>query len=605
MAQNDFVAIPAAHYTRADFTALRAHLNKIPLERIADLYYTEDALTDLGIASTADLRSRIETLRDAIIARATVENPHIAEMLHSARRTQRWSRSLVDHLFHVGEQDASTPKKTDLLSAWLKPRVAAALKPEGVSTLAQLIALIETRGAGWWKPIPRIGERKAAAIINWLQQHESALGSIAISADELVPAGEFVVLDPYIRAMVPLDRATLPAQLSGQQGENRNQTFPLISARNDLEAIEAYLYKYRGQEKTRRAYQKELERFLLWCIYECRMPMSSVLVGECEVYKDFLADPASEWIGRKTVRMSKDWRPFSGKLSPPSQRYAVQAIRSFFEWLVRVRYLAGNPWVAVADPRVAQEINAIQIEKALSGDLWVKLVNILDARSSESEETHRARYKLRGAGAKMKLAAQFRLVRAALLLLGDGGLRREEAATALRSRLKPVPNTPDLWELDVLGKRNKWRTVFLPTRAAVAIEAHWQDRGEDFTFGMVETPLLSPIAIPKTKTSDDKFGNGESAGFTPDGLYGSIKSVLSRIANDDELDLDEWERNTFRTAGPHAFRHTFGTQAAAGNVPLDVLQKVLGHASLQTTTIYVQAEKKRSIDELGGFFRGR
>jgi site-specific recombinase XerD len=40
-------------------------------------------------------------------------------------------------------------------------------------------------------------------------------------------------------------------------------------------------------------------------------------------------------------------------------------------------------------------------------------------------------------------------------------------------------------------------------------------------------------------------------------------------------------------------------------VPLDVLQKVLGHASLQTTTIYVQAEKKRSIDELGEFFRGR
>ena len=605
MAQNDFVAIPAARYTRADFTALRAHLNKIPLERIADLYYTEDALTDLGIISTTDLRSRIETLRDAIIARATVENPHIAEMLHGARRTQRWSRSLVDHLFHVGEQDASTPKKTDPLSAWLKPRVAAALKPEGVSTLAQLITLIEIRGAGWWKPIPRIGERKAAALINWLQQHEGALGSVAAFTNEVIPTGELVVLDPYIRAMVPLDRATLPAQLSGQHGENRNQTFPLIAARNDLEAIEAYLYKYRGQEKTRRAYQKELERFLLWCIYECRIPMSSVLVGECEAYKDFLADPASEWIGRKTIRMSKDWRPFSGKLSPASQRYAMQAIRSFFEWLVRVRYLAGNPWVAVADPRVAQEINVIQIEKALSGELWVKLVNILDVRSSESEEAHRARYKLRGAGAKMKLAAQFKLVRATLLLLGDGGLRREEAATALRSRLKPVPNTPDLWELDVLGKRNKWRTVFLPTRAANAIEAHWQDRGEDFTFGMVETPLLSPIAIPKTKASDDKFGNGESAGFTPDGLYGAVKSVLSRIADDDELDLDEWERNTLRTAGPHAFRHTFGTQAAAGNVPLDVLQKVLGHASLQTTTIYVQAEKKRSIDEFGGFFRGR
>jgi integrase len=606
MAQNDFVAIPAARYTRADFTALRAHLNKIPLERIADLYYTEDALTDLGIASAADLRSRIETLRDTIIARATVENPHIAEMLRSARQTQRWSRALIDHLFHVAEQDASKPKRTDPVSAWLKPRVASVLKSEGVATIASLIDLIETRGAGWWKPVPRIGAMKASAIVGWLQENEAALGSVDIFEDDLAPANELVVLDPYVRQMVPLDRATVPDLLSGSCGANRNQTFPLISARNDLEAIEAYLYKYRGQEKTRRAYQKELERFLLWCIYECRMPMSSALVGECEAYKDFLANPASEWIGRKTIRMSKDWRPFSGKLSPASQRYAVAAVRSFFEWLVRVRYLAGNPWVAVADPRVAQQINAIQIEKALPADLWGKLIVALDVLCSVSDSDLHARFKLRGAAAKMKLAAQFRLVRAALLLLGDSGLRREEAATALRSRLKPVPGTPDLWELDVLGKRNKWRTVFLPLRVVDAIEAHWRDRGKEFDFGMVETPLLAPVTLPRTRASDEKFGDGQIAGFTPDGLYGAIKSVLSRIANDYAInELNERERDILRTAGPHAFRHTFGTQAAAGNVPLDVLQRVLGHASLQTTTIYVQAEKKRSIDELGEFFRGR
>ena len=58
-----------------------------------------------------------------------------------------------------------------------------------------------------------------------------------------------------------------------------------------------------------------------------------------------------------------------------------------------------------------------------------------------------------------------------------------------------------------------------------------------------------------------------------------------------------------RRAAPHAFRHTFGTLAVAGEVPLDVVQKLLGHASLQTTTIYVQAEKKRNIRELGKFFK--
>lgn len=603
MAQNDTVTHPAAHYTRADFTALRAHLNRIPVERIADLYYTEEALADLAITTHTDLRHRLESLRDTIIERATVDNPHVAQMLLNARRTQLWSRALVDHLFHVAEQGAARPRKGDPLSAWLKPRVALPLKTEGIITVAHLMDRIQVCGAGWWKPLPRIGALKAAAITKWLQANETSIGVLDLFEDHPLPAGELVLLDPTVRAMVPLERAALTEALSGSHGENRHTSFALISARNDLQAIDAYLYKFRAQEKTRRAYQKELERFLLWCIYECRKPMSSVLVGECERYKDFIADPSPEWIGRKTIRLSHDWRPFAGKLSASSQRYAISAVRGFFEWLVRVRYLAGNPWVAVADPRVALAINPIQIEKALPGELWVKLMSLLDDLCTEAETSLHSRYKMRGAAANMNLGAQFRLARAALLLLGDGGLRREEAASAMRSKLKPVTGKPDLWELDILGKRNKWRTVFLPTRAADAMAAHWLDRGDEFEYGMAEIPLLAPVSIPLTPASEAKFRTGRSVPFTPDGLYGSLKSTLARIAGDEALELEEWEREILRTAGPHAFRHTFGTQAAAAEVPLDVLQRTLGHASLQTTTIYVQAEKKRSIVEMGEFFR--
>jgi integrase len=56
----------------------------------------------------------------------------------------------------------------------------------------------------------------------------------------------------------------------------------------------------------------------------------------------------------------------------------------------------------------------------------------------------------------------------------------------------------------------------------------------------------------------------------------------------DDLSLDE--RMRLGQANAHAFRHTFVTQSVADEVPVDVVQKVLGHASLQTTTIYVQAE---------------
>ncbi|GGD96694.1 hypothetical protein GCM10010985_59230 [Caballeronia grimmiae] len=52
----------------------------------------------------------------------------------------------------------------------------------------------------------------------------------------------------------------------------------------------------------------------------------------------------------------------------------------------------------------------------------------------------------------------------------------------------------------------------------------------------------------------------------------------------------------------HAFRHTFGTQSVADDVPMDVVPKVLGHVSLQTTTIYVQAEKQRVLEEGTGYY---
>jgi integrase len=209
--------------------------------------------------------------------------------------------------------------------------------------------------------------------------------------------------------------------------------------------------------------------------------------------------------------------------------------------------------------------------------------------------------------ATFSLAAQFRLVRAALLLIGDTGLRREEAALATRDKLKPISDNAVLWELDVLGKRNRWRTVFPSQRAISAISAHWQDRGQDFSFGLTATPLLSPLVAPSTKSSNFKHRkkSGEMAdnGFSPDGLYQVIKTAFERIADDSTLNLTLDERNHLRRSTTHALRHTFGTQAVAGDVPLDVVQKVLGHASLQTTTIYVQAEKRRSIGELDKFFR--
>ena len=58
-------------------------------------------------------------------------------------------------------------------------------------------------------------------------------------------------------------------------------------------------------------------------------------------------------------------------------------------------------------------------------------------------------------------------------------------------------------------------------------------------------------------------------------------------------------------ASAHAFRHTFGTQAAARAMPPDVMQAILGHASLQTTSIYVRAEQRRMLEAAARYYAGR
>lgn len=602
MAQHANVAIPLGQYTHADFTALRAHLNRLPLTRIANLYYAEDERERLGLHGDANLRRRLDGLCDELVQRAADANPALAAALHAARRGGHWSKLAIDYLVQAADQPPRIPQPGDPVSIWLRRRLAGLLQNEGASTMTQLITLINARGAGWWRPIPRLGAGRAAALVRWLQAHAASLGEL--DPDALCPSAprtSLVLLAPERPVFVPFERISLPAALCGADGRNRNHAFCLIAACNDLEAIEAYLYKFRAQDKTRRAYQKELERFLLWCVYARRQPLSSTLLEDCEAYKNFLADPPAFWIGPRALRMGPRWKPFAGRPSASSQRYAVQVIRTCFSWLVDVRYLGGNPWVAASDPPVIEALHPMQIDKALPTALWAKLIEILDSLCGESDDALRARFRLRGAA--ISLPAQFRLARSVFLLLGDAGLRRAEVAGALCSQLRPLHETPDLWELAVLGKRQKWRTTFLPLRAITALRAHWADRGLNFNLEGATVPLLAPLVIPPTVTAMRRHRQHGSVGLTPDGVYQVARRALLRIVADPASTLDPDESKTLLQTGPHAFRHTFGTTAAAAGVPIEVLQRAFGHVSLQTTTIYVQAEKQRSAEELGKFFR--
>ncbi|WP_244126027.1 tyrosine-type recombinase/integrase [Burkholderia gladioli] len=321
--------------------------------------------------------------------------------------------------------------------------------------------------------------------------------------------------------------------------------------------------------------------------------MFSILVDDCEAYEALLVSPSEAFRSPPASRASGRWRPFAlTPLSLDSQRYAVRTLRAAFDWLVKVRYLAGNPWVAVTDPKPVKRATKLQVQRALPIDVWSR-VRAEFADRAEGFGPH---------------GPDWRVARALVLLMGDAGLRIEEAVTAERGGLQWWPaedEIPATWMLRLVGKGNKERIVPLTEDAVAALREHWQDRGLDFDAPGANAdgvPLVAPTVVSPTPAGREKFGVTDTgqvtrvAGYMPRVARRVVTQALGRLL--ERLpDLEESARRQLAATSPHAFRHTFGTQSAAAGMPIEVLQQALGRGSLQTTTIYVNAEQQRMHQE--------
>jgi integrase/recombinase XerD len=244
-------------------------------------------------------------------------------------------------------------------------------------------------------------------------------------------------------------------------------------------------------------------------------------------------------------------------------------------------------------PATVEREHAMPIERALPVKLWKTVRAALDARA-----------RLPG-----QAGVRWRAARAAILLMGDSGLRITEASLARRERLRYHAADDDVlagWELQVLGKGRKQRTVPLSLACVSALREHWADLGADFSAPPASAPLTRPVWIPPTAAAQRRHGAVDTDpdatrlhGYSSNGLRALTGWAIAQLLETEGFTEDE--RRQLASTTPHAYRHTFGTQAPAAGVPLEVTQKVLGHASLQTTTI-AQAEKKRVRRELAGYF---
>jgi site-specific recombinase XerD len=333
-------------------------------------------------------------------------------------------------------------------------------------------------------------------------------------------------------------------------------------------AIQDWLGGYQPEgSHTWRAYRTQAERFLLWTVIARGKTLSEMTTEDCGAYLAFLADPqpAAQWVGpRGTSRDRHDWRPFEGPLSPASIRHARKVLGALYVWLVRQQHASINPFASHAVPNASNASNArqparIQVARSFTEPQWLYLRTFASNLPADDPRTARLRFMLRLAYAS--------------------GLRISEQAGATVGDL----TWQDAWVLAVPGTRP--RQIPLPEPVIDALRGHMEARGlgRDFERLPATTPLIGRV-------KDD----GTHGALSVAQLGAIWKRFFAQAAR--QLDAtgatdatDAIDATQLTQASAHWMRHTSGAHAIARGVALDVVQQQLGHASRDTTSIYVLA----------------
>ena len=517
------------------------------------------------------------------------------------------ARARVEALNQLQTLLAEQPVASDPIDTWFARPVAIRLRNVGVVTLEDLANLINVYGHRWHDQVDGFGRRRALRVVAWLRLQQDSL-EIAIreSVDEAkqaralrlgVDAGRLAIGAHF--GLVPLERLSLPASLSGVEGVFRSHMANSLEAADDLQAVSRWLTRYDERPSTARSYRKEVERFVLWCTTVQRKAVSSASSLDCQAYRAFLAAVPGHWAHPVPVeRGDPAWRPFRGQPGPSSQKQALVIVQTMFEGLRDAGYLVANPMRSV--------MKGFKLPKTR-----------LDVKRSftETEWAH----VLRCVAAMPVCAEQVRL-RCILELLVSSGIRLDELAKATRAdlRLESLPGLEDTWVLAVVGKRDKQRDVPLAKDVVELLDAHAESfAGTDGALADRDAlplipgtqPLIRALGASVEQWARDDDGRMAKAAVTGQGgsalsaagIYAVVKRFMGRAAKSAPaagLDAERFER-----ASTHWMRHTFVRQALVDGAPIEVVSELAGHASISTTSIYSSQELARKIEAIRGMKR--
>jgi len=256
-----------------------------------------------------------------------------------------------------------------------------------------------------------------------------------------------------------------------------------------------------------------------------------------------------------------DLRTYLGRLGDGVSRTSVgqrlAALRSFYRFTTRNGWTDGDPWGAIATPRMPRRLpRVLEVEE---------VERLLDA-IADDPQVSRSRATATGASLPGSVTAALALRDRALVETAyAAGLRISELAAASLGSV-------DLrrGEIRVLGKGRKERIGLLGRPAREALEAYLAEG----------RPVLAARLGPGAEPSPAIFLNHRGVALGVRGLRFRLDGLRARAG----LPLG---------VSPHTLRHSFATHLLDGGADLRVVQELLGHASLATTQVYTHVSPTR------------
>jgi len=310
---------------------------------------------------------------------------------------------------------------------------------------------------------------------------------------------------------------------------------PAAIAASPAELAAEYLRVLTGERgasaHTLRAYRRELDDFTAWA--------SGVESG-------LGADAVVEQIEHTHIRAYLG-SLYDRGLSKASAARALAAIRSWFKWLARARYIEQNAAALVSTPKLPRHLPRVPSIEQMN--------RVVDSVSEDA-----ASWPARD--------------RAILEMLYGCGIRNAEL-TGLNLKDIHWANEAVL----VRGKGQKQRYVPLGDAAAQALRAYLTERSARLA------------AAGKDAHTPALFLNLQLRGLAKGGearlTTRSVGRIVKRIAILRGLPED---------VHPHTLRHAFGTHLLEEGADLRAIQELLGHERLSTTQRYTQMSTAQLVE---------